>query len=160
MCSSDLGAFGQTSRHLDDARITIRKKPRAEARGHRAFGPTRIRMAHRTVHHAESPGSRRLTKCVRAFIFVTVPTILRIRGYRIGFFQADLAEPPHVHVRRQSGEAKFWLDTIAVAGSRGFRPHEIREIATILEDHKNDLMAAWYAEEAKRGDSSGENSDG
>ena len=45
-------------------------------------------------------------------------------------------------------------------GSRGFRPYEIREIATILEDHKNDLMAAWYAEEAKRGDSSGKNSDG
>ena len=119
-----------------------------------------FRMEDGTVHHAEPPGSRRLTKCVRAFIFVTVPTILRIRGYRIGFFQADLAEPPHVHVRRQSGEAKFWLDTIAVAGSRGFRPHEIREIATILEDHKHDLMAAWYAEEAKRGDSSGENSDG
>ena len=92
--------------------------------------------------------------------FAAVPTILRIRGYRIGFFQADLVEPPHVHVRRQSGEAKFWLDTILVAASRGFRPHEIREIATILEEYKNELMAAWDAEEARRGDGSGENPNG
>ena len=100
------------------------------------------------------------TKVFMCAVLSAVPTILRIRGYRIGFFQADLVEPPHVHVRRQSGEAKFWLDTILVAASRGFQPHEIREIATILEEYKDQLMAAWDAEEAKRGDGAGENPDG
>ena len=99
-------------------------------------------------------------KVCRCSVLVSVPTILRISGYRIGFFQADLVEPPHVHVRRQSGEAKFWLDTLEVAVSRGFQRHEIREIARILEDHKDDLMAAWRAEETKRGDGSGKNSNG
>ena len=86
-----------------------------------------------------------------------MPTILRIRGFRIGFFQADLAEPPHVHVRRQSGDAKFWLDTIELVDARGFAEHELREISRILEEYRDELLVAWHAEEQKRGNSTGEN---
>jgi hypothetical protein len=89
-----------------------------------------------------------------------MPTILRIRGYRIGFFQADLNEPPHVHVRRQAGEAKFWLVPVRLAASNGFRPHELADIARILDDYVDELMAAWSTAEAKRGDSTGKDSDG
>ena len=86
-----------------------------------------------------------------------MPTILRFRGFRIGFYQADLQEPPHVHVRRQAGDAKFWLDTMKLADARGFADHELREIARILVAHQDALLAAWQSEEKNRGDSSGEN---
>ena len=33
-----------------------------------------------------------------------MPTILRIKGYRIGFFSADGDEPPHVHVDKGNGK--------------------------------------------------------
>jgi hypothetical protein len=87
-----------------------------------------------------------------------MPTILRIRGFRIGFYQADIQEPPHVHVRRQSGDAKFWLDPIVLADARGFADHELRDILRILESNQEKLLAEWRAEEAKHGDGSGDHS--
>ena len=97
---------------------------------------------------------------VRAYTYAFVPTILRIRGFRFGFYQADLNEPPHVHVKRQDGEAKVWLNTLEVAASRGFRPHELNEIARILSVFKKQLLATWVAEEQKRGDGAREDSIG
>ena len=85
-----------------------------------------------------------------------MPTILRIKGFRIGFYQADLLEPVHVHVRRQEGEAKYWMDPVELACTKGFKPHELTEIEKILLEHRDQVLAAWRNEEAKRGDSSGE----
>lgn len=87
-----------------------------------------------------------------------MPTILRIHGFRIGFYQADIQEPPHVHVRRQSGDAKFWLDPVELAEARGFADHEVGEIKRILESYQQQLLAAWRSEEAKHGDGSGDHS--
>ncbi|MFQ5674960.1 MAG: DUF4160 domain-containing protein [bacterium] len=39
-----------------------------------------------------------------------MPVILRIKGYRFWFYQADLDEPPHVHVAKEGKEAKYWVD--------------------------------------------------
>lgn len=86
-----------------------------------------------------------------------VPTILRIRGYRIGFYQADLVEPPHVHVRKQEGHAKFWMTPVELAVSRGFAPHQVSEIRSILEEFREPILAAWQEQENKRGDRSSEN---
>jgi hypothetical protein len=83
----------------------------------------------------------------------SVPTILRIRGFRIGFYYADLVEPIHVHVRRQDGEAKFWMDPVELAESKGFRSHELADIQRILEEHGDEIFAAWRSAEAQRGDS-------
>lgn len=78
------------------------------------------------------------------------------QSFRIGFYQADLVEPIHVHVRRQHGEAKFWMTPISLADSRGFRPHELSEIEKILTEHREDIVSAWAAAEAQRGDGSSE----
>ena len=86
-----------------------------------------------------------------------MPTILRIKGYRIGFYQADLVEPIHVHVRRQDGEAKYWMNPIALAGAKGFKSHELSEIERILEEYRDQVVMAWQSEEAKRGDSTSQN---
>ena len=82
-----------------------------------------------------------------------MPVILRIRGYRFWFYEADLAEPPHVHVGKAGAEAKFWIDPIALARSRGFRDHELNEIEILLRRYRSQIMDAWHREQNKRGNS-------
>ena len=72
-----------------------------------------------------------------------MPVVLRIRGYRFWFYEADLDEPPHVHVGKQASEAKYWLDTVALSKSRGFREHELTEIERILAEYRDELWNAW-----------------
>jgi hypothetical protein len=73
-----------------------------------------------------------------------MPTVLRYRGYRFFFFSLDHAEPIHVHVEKQEKYAKFWLNPIGVAKSRGFRDHELNEIARIIEQHQDLLEVKWH----------------
>ncbi len=44
-----------------------------------------------------------------------MPTVLRKKGYRFFFFSSDRREPPHLHVEKGEGNAKFWLDPIVLA---------------------------------------------
>ena len=80
-----------------------------------------------------------------------MPVILRIKGYRFRFYEADLDEPPHVHVAQEAREAKYWMTPIALARSRGFREHELNEIERILVEYKDDILEAWRKEQGKRG---------
>ncbi len=80
-----------------------------------------------------------------------MPVVLRIRGYRFWFYEADLDEPPHIHVGKQSSEAKYWLNPVALSKSRGFREHELTEIRKIVEEHQSVILKAWRTEEQKRG---------
>ena len=45
-----------------------------------------------------------------------MPVVLRVKGYKFWFYEADLDEPPHVHVGLASREAKFWLEPVEMAG--------------------------------------------
>jgi hypothetical protein len=80
-----------------------------------------------------------------------MPIILRVKGYRFWFYEADLDEPPHVHVGKEGKEAKFWLDPIRLAKSRRFREEELVEIERILGDYRSDVLDAWSKEQVKRG---------
>jgi hypothetical protein len=84
-----------------------------------------------------------------------MPVVLRIRGYRFWFYEADLDEPPHVHVGKQSGEAKYWLTPVLLAKSRGFREHELTEIQKIVNEHLDEILEAWRKEMEKRGNGEG-----
>jgi hypothetical protein len=84
-----------------------------------------------------------------------MPVILRIRGYRFSFYEADLDEPPHVHVGKQSSEAKYWLNPVGLAKSRGFREHELTEIQKIVAEYRDEILEAWRKEELKRGQREG-----
>jgi hypothetical protein len=72
-----------------------------------------------------------------------VPTILRARGYRIGFYSSEPDEPPHVHVHKAGSEAKFWLAPVQLSWNNGFREAELHEIARILEQRETTLLEAW-----------------
>ena len=76
-----------------------------------------------------------------------MPTVLRVRGYRIGFYSSEPDEPAHVHVHKAGHEAKFWLAPVQCGWSKGFRQAELREITRILTAHQAQLLEAWNAAE-------------
>lgn len=86
-----------------------------------------------------------------------MPVVLRVKGYRFRFYESDLDEPPHVHVRKERKEAKFWLTPLALAHSNGFREHELTEIERILVEHRDVILQAWQEAQRKRGNRQGEN---
>ena len=48
-----------------------------------------------------------------------MPTVLRSGPYRRFFYAGDGHAPPHVHVERDEGAAKFWLDPVRLAKDLG-----------------------------------------
>lgn len=79
-----------------------------------------------------------------------MPVVLRILGYRFWFYQADLDEPPHIHVGKEGKEAKYWLAPIALAKAGRFRNHELNEIERILVKYQDDILQVWQQEQQKR----------
>ena len=72
-----------------------------------------------------------------------MPTILREKGYRVGFYSSEPDEPAHVHVQKAGCEAKFWLSPVQLSWNKGFREAQLREILRLLEKNKVMLMKAW-----------------
>ena len=81
-----------------------------------------------------------------------MPVILRIKGYRFWFYEADLDEPPHVHVGKEGKQAKYWIAPIALARAGRFREYELTEIERILTIYQEDVLTAWRKEHRRRGD--------
>jgi hypothetical protein len=75
-----------------------------------------------------------------------MPIILRIKGYRLLPYALDAGEPPHVHVRKERRHAKYWLEpTVELENNKGFRRHELNEIAKIVNEHRELILEAWHA---------------
>ena len=72
-----------------------------------------------------------------------MPIVLRIKGYRFGFYASDCDEPPHVHIRKDDNAAKYWLKPMFLKESHGFRPRELKKMERIIADHLDELMEAW-----------------
>ena len=73
-----------------------------------------------------------------------MPTVLRIGPYRFHFYTIDGNEPPHIHVRRDRNEAKFWLDPVRLAVEGGFSGPELRRIERHVSEHEQTLLDAWH----------------
>jgi len=79
-----------------------------------------------------------------------MPVIIRVRRFRVWFYQADLDERPHVHVGKSGCEAKYWVAPISLAKSRGFASHELNEIERLLAEYRTQILTAWRTEKQKR----------
>lgn len=79
-----------------------------------------------------------------------MPTVLRIGPYRFFFYSYDLREKAHIHVIRESNEAKFWLDPISLAENLGLSAHEIRTIMKLIAEHKKEIEDAWEEHKKQR----------
>lgn len=72
-----------------------------------------------------------------------MPTVLRNGPYRFFFYAGDREEPPHIHVERDDGEAKFWLEPVRLQWSYRFTAKEVNQIKTIVIEHHKFLLDAW-----------------
>ena len=76
--------------------------------------------------------------------YLTMPTVLRIKGYRFFFFSLEGHEPPHVHVESAERVARFWLRPVALAKLRGFRRNELTEIRWLVEENVVLIEERWH----------------
>jgi hypothetical protein len=74
-----------------------------------------------------------------------VPTIARIGPYRFYFFADEGREPPHVHVQRERGKAKFWLEPVEFVRGKHLSPHELRIIEREVAQNRERFLEAWHA---------------
>jgi hypothetical protein len=74
-----------------------------------------------------------------------MPTILRVGRFRFFFYSGDRAEPVHVHVEAGNGTAKFWLNPVRLAASRGLARHELSRLQQLVVDHRDIFVRAWHA---------------
>ena len=73
-----------------------------------------------------------------------MPTALKDGPYSFIFFSSDKGEPPHIHVKRDKEVAKFWLDPVALSKNKGFKQHELNQIARLVEKYRETLIEAWH----------------
>jgi Domain of unknown function (DUF4160) len=72
-----------------------------------------------------------------------MPTILRVNGFQFYFYAEEGNEPPHIHFAKAGFDAKFWLSPARLGVNHGFRPHDLREIADIIEHHEQMILTKW-----------------
>jgi len=71
------------------------------------------------------------------------PTVFREKGYRFFFFSREESRM-HVHIVSGDGEAKFWLEPdLELAKNHGYNRQQLKEIESLVEDHRNELVSAW-----------------
>ena len=74
----------------------------------------------------------------------TLPTVLRVGPYRLFFYSADRDEPPHVHIEREEGKAKFWLEPVRLEKSSGFSRAELGRIERLVAEDAVFLLRSWH----------------
>ncbi|MEB3336003.1 MAG: DUF4160 domain-containing protein, partial [Leptolyngbyaceae bacterium] len=70
--------------------------------------------------------------------------VLQVGPYGFIFFSSDQGEPAHIHIKRDRQIAKFWLDPVSLEKNRGFKEHELNQIARLVEEYQIVLLEAWY----------------
>ena len=73
-----------------------------------------------------------------------MPTVLRVGPYRFYFYSHEPNEPPHMHIDRDRGSAKFWLEPVELARNIGFSAKELRKLQSLVEDHQERLLEVWH----------------
>jgi hypothetical protein len=74
-----------------------------------------------------------------------MPTVLRSGALRFFFYSLENGEPPHIHVESGDATAKYWLDPVELARSRGFRARDLTRLRAEIIEHQSQLLEAWNA---------------
>lgn len=72
-----------------------------------------------------------------------MPTILILRGFRFFFVSLDRGEPVHIHIEKDDAYAKYWLQPVRLAKSKGFNAKELSVIRVIIESHQRNFVKRW-----------------
>jgi hypothetical protein len=75
-----------------------------------------------------------------------VPKIFEWKGYKFFFFsnEGSPREPRHVHVRKGSSVAKFWIDPeISLESSYEMSSKELNGIESVIEEKADLIRRKW-----------------
>ncbi len=72
-----------------------------------------------------------------------MPTVLRKDGFEFYFYSEEGNEPPHIHVDKGGGTAKFWLSPVALVFSDGFKSAETKKARRLVEENQARLHQKW-----------------
>jgi hypothetical protein len=73
-----------------------------------------------------------------------MPTVFQAGPYGFIFFSSDGGEPAHIHVKRGRQIAKFWLEPVSLAKNKGFKEHELNQVARLVVKYREKLLEAWH----------------
>jgi Domain of unknown function (DUF4160) len=73
-----------------------------------------------------------------------VPVVLSIEGFRFFFFSNEASEPPHIHVERGEGYAKFWLDPVELAETKYLKNQELKRARMLVIEHRESFLGKWH----------------
>lgn len=80
-------------------------------------------------------------------LYLFMPTILEILGWRFFFYSNENDEPIHVHVRKAEMECKYWINVkdfdIREAYSFGLKVKDKRIVRKIIFDHFDYIVDKW-----------------
>ena len=73
-----------------------------------------------------------------------MPTIYREDGYRFSFWSNENNEPPHIHVTKAEGYAKYWLDPVDLVEAWDFNPSQMRRVGDIVREQATYFLEKWH----------------
>jgi len=74
-----------------------------------------------------------------------MPTVMRLKKYRLFFFSNERNEPRHIHIESGGSYAKFWLEPVDLESSVGYKSIELAEIRKLIQENMLFLKARWDA---------------
>ena len=72
-----------------------------------------------------------------------MPEVFRERGWVACFYSNEGAEPPHVHIRKGGGEAKFWMSPARLESSDGLKVKELATAERLVKKHEAKILETW-----------------
>jgi hypothetical protein len=72
-----------------------------------------------------------------------MPTVLRKDGFEFYFYSEEGNEPPHIHVDKGGGTAKFWLRPLALEYADGLKATEVKKARRLVEENQELLLDKW-----------------
>ncbi|MEN9576732.1 MAG: hypothetical protein RL514_4587 [Verrucomicrobiota bacterium] len=73
-----------------------------------------------------------------------MPTVLRQDGFDFYFYSEEGNEPPHIHVDKGGGTAKFWLRPLALEYADGLKSAEVKKARRLVEENQTLLLEKWH----------------
>jgi len=73
-----------------------------------------------------------------------MPKVLEIDGFKFYFYSKEGNEPPHIHVKKGDGVAKFWLKPqFKLDYHHNFKEQELKKAVKLAYTHKDEIVKKW-----------------